>query len=31
VIVGRALLYLCSHRTKRLIVAIKYEGEETYR
>jgi hypothetical protein len=31
VIVGSARLYVCSHRTKRFIVAIKYEGEETYR
>jgi hypothetical protein len=29
--VGSARLYVCSHRTKRLIVAIKYKGEETYR
>jgi hypothetical protein len=31
VIVGSARLYVCSHRTKRLIVAIKYEAEKTYR
>jgi hypothetical protein len=30
-IVGSARLYVCSHHTKRFIVAIKYEGEETYR
>ena len=30
-IVGSARLYVCSHKTKRLIVAIKYEDEETYR
>lgn len=29
--VGSARLYLCSHKTKRFIVAIKYEEEETYR
>jgi hypothetical protein len=29
--VGSARLYVCSHNTKRLIVAIKYEDEETYR
>ena len=29
--VGRARLYVCSHRTKRFIVAIKYAGEEPYR
>ncbi len=29
--VGSARLYVCSHQTKRFIVAIKYEGEETYR
>jgi hypothetical protein len=29
--VGSARLYVCSHKTKRLIVAIKYEDEETYR
>ena len=28
---GRARLYVCSHQTKRFIVAIKYEEEETYR
>ena len=26
-----ARLYVCSHKTKRFIVAMKYEGEETYR
>src|SRR5262249_58633519 len=30
-IVGSARLDVCSHKTKRLIVAIKYEDEETYR
>jgi hypothetical protein len=30
-LVSRARLYVCSHKTKRLVVAIKYEGEETYR
>jgi hypothetical protein len=29
--VGSARLYVCSHHTKRLIVAIKYGEEETYR
>jgi hypothetical protein len=24
-------LYVCAHKTKRFIVAIKYEEEETYR
>jgi hypothetical protein len=31
VLVGSARLYVCSHKTKRFIVAIKYEDEETYR
>ena len=30
-IVGSARLYVCSHKTKRFIVALKYEGEDTYR
>src|SRR5215471_9724452 len=29
--VGSARLYVCAHKTKRFIVAIKYEAEETYR
>ena len=29
--VGSARLYVCSHKTKRFIVAIKYQEEETYR
>ena len=29
--VGRARLYVCAHKTKRFLVAIKYEEEETYR
>ena len=29
--VSSARLYVCSHKTKRFIVAIKYEEEETYR
>ena len=29
--VGSARLYVCSHHTKRFIVALKYEGEETSR
>jgi DDE superfamily endonuclease len=31
VMVSSARLYVCSHKTKRFIVAIKYEEEETYR
>src|SRR3989449_6637191 len=30
-LVGNARVYVCPHKTKRLIVAIKYEDEETYR
>jgi hypothetical protein len=30
-IVGSARLYVCSHNTKRFVVALQYEGEETYR
>ena len=30
-IVGSAQLYVCAHKTKRFIVAIKYKSEETYR
>jgi len=30
-IVGSARLYVCSHKTQRFVVALKYEGEETYR
>ena len=30
-IVGSARLYVCSHHTKRFVVALKYEGEDTYR
>jgi hypothetical protein len=30
-IVGSARLYVCSHKTKRFVVALKYVGEETYR
>ena len=29
--VGSARLYVCAHKTKRFIVAIKYDEEETYR
>src|SRR6266513_4885243 len=29
--VSSARLYVCSHKTKRFLVAIKYESEETYR
>jgi hypothetical protein len=30
-LVGSARLYVCSHKTKRFVVALKYEGEETSR
>ena len=30
-IVGRARGYVCSHKTKRFVVALKYAGEDTYR
>ena len=30
-IVGSARLYVCAHKTKRFVVALKYEGEETSR
>ena len=30
-IVGSARLYVCSHHTKRFVVALKYAGEDTYR
>ena len=30
-IVSSARLYVCSHKTKRFVVAIKYENEESYR
>jgi len=30
-IVGSARLYVCAHHKKRFVIAIKYEGEETYR
>ena len=30
-IVGSARLYVSAHRTKRFIIALKYEGEDTYR
>jgi hypothetical protein len=29
--VSSARLYVCSHKTKRFVIAIKYENEETYR
>jgi hypothetical protein len=29
--VSRARFYVCSHKTKRFVVAIQYENEETYR
>jgi len=30
-IVGSARLYVCAHKTKRFVVALKYEGEDAYR
>ena len=30
-LVSSARLYVCAHKTKRFVVAIKYENEETYR
>jgi len=30
-IVGSARLYVCAHHKKRFVIAIKYEGEQTYR
>ena len=30
-IVGSARLYVCAHHTKRFVVALKYQGEDTYR
>jgi len=30
-LVASARLYLCAHKTKRFIIALKYEGEESYR
>lgn len=30
-IVGSARMYVCARKTKRFIIALKYEGEETYR
>ena len=30
-IVGSARLYVCAHKTTRFVVALKYEGEDTYR
>jgi hypothetical protein len=30
-VVGSARMYVCAHKTKRFIIAIKYDGEETYR
>ena len=31
VLVGSARLYVCAHHKKRFVMALKYEGEETYR
>jgi hypothetical protein len=30
-IVGSARLYVCAHKTKRFVVALKYESEDAYR
>jgi hypothetical protein len=30
-IVGSARVYVCAHKTKRFVVALKYEGEDAYR
>jgi hypothetical protein len=30
-LVGSARMYVCAHKTNRFIIALKYEGEETYR
>jgi len=30
-VVGSARMYVCAHQTKRFVIALKYEGEETYR
>ena len=30
-IVGSARVYVCSHKTKRFVVALKYEDEDSYR
>jgi hypothetical protein len=30
-VVGSARLYVCAHHTKRFVIALKYEGEDTYR
>jgi hypothetical protein len=29
--VGSGRLYVCAHHTKRFVIALKYEGEDTYR
>jgi hypothetical protein len=31
VLVSSARLYVCAHKTKRFVIALKYEGEEEYR
>jgi len=31
VLVGSARMYVCAHHTKRFIIALKYEGEDSYR
>lgn len=30
-VIGSARLYVCSHKTKLFVIALKYEGEEDYR
>jgi hypothetical protein len=30
-LISSARLYVCSHKTKRFVIALKYEGETTYR
>jgi DDE superfamily endonuclease len=31
VLVGSARMYVCAHHTKRFVIALKYEGEDSYR
>jgi hypothetical protein len=31
VVMGSARMYVCAHQTKRFIIALKYDGEDTYR
>ncbi len=30
-LISSARLYVCAHKTKRFVIALKYEGEDTYR